>query len=61
MVYENIESLCQRKGLTICALEKKAGLSNGTVGKWRTASPRLKNLERVAKVLGVSVNRLLRK
>lgn len=61
MIYENVKSICELRGLTIRGLEKKAGLTNGTIGKWRTCHPRSDNLEKVAKALGVSVTRLLRR
>lgn len=59
MIYEGIKQLCESKGLTIAALERGAGLSNGTVGKWNKSSPTMKNLKAVAKCLGVSVSYLL--
>lgn len=60
MIYDNIIRLVEQKNLTIHALEERAGLSNGTVRKWRRLkhSPRLENVVAVAKVLGVSINEL---
>lgn len=60
MVYENISRLCEKKGITIKQLEEKAGLKNGAVGKWRTHSPTVKNLQKVAEFFGVTINYLLR-
>ena len=60
MVYKNIEELCLKKNIKITQLEKKAGLGRGTIGKWKTYNPTLKNLTSVADALNVSVNRLLR-
>ncbi len=60
MVYENISRFCEKKGLTIKQLETKAGLKNGAIGKWRASSPTVKNLQKVADALGVSVNTLLK-
>ena len=59
MVYENIVKLCQKKKISVSALEKSAGLGNGTIGGWRTASPTLDKLQAVASALGVKVSKLL--
>lgn len=60
MVYENICRLCKKKGMSIHQLELKAGIP-GVVGKWKDKfNPSMKNLKKVADVLGVSVATLLR-
>ena len=56
--YEKIKKLADERGISIYALEKKAGLQNGNIGKWRESSPTLKSLEAVANALGVSVGSL---
>ena len=61
LVYEKIKKLADEQGISIYALEKKAGLSNGTISKWRTSSPTIENLQAVASALGVSVNELVGK
>ena len=60
MVYDNVKKICDEKGITIAQLEREAGLKNGTIGKWRTCSPRVENLKAVADVLKVKVDKLLR-
>lgn len=60
MIFEAISRWCEKKNITIKQLEKKAGLKNGAIGKWKTCSPTLKNLEKVADALGLSVNTLIR-
>ncbi len=60
MIFENICRISEKRGISIKRLEKKAGLKNGAIGKWRTSSPTVKNLQKVADALGVSVNTLLR-
>ena len=59
MIYDNIKAICDKKKLSISALEKMAGLGNGTIGGWKTASPTLSNLQAVAKVLKVKVSKLM--
>lgn len=60
MIKENIEELCKKKGMSICQLEKKAGIGNGVIGKWDKSMPSLSNLFKVADALGVTVNTLLK-
>ena len=59
MIYEKIKALCDKKGMSIAALEKAAGLGNGTIGGWRTGSPTLDKLQAVANVLGVKISKLV--
>ena len=60
MIYENIKNICEKRSISISALEEKAGLGNGTIGKWRTAEPSIKNIKAVAATLGVAVSTLLK-
>lgn len=62
MIYDNVVELMIKKNMTIFELERKAGLANGTVRKWKgsTNSPKIESVMAVAKVLGVTANRLLR-
>lgn len=59
-IYENVKALCDKKNISIMELEKKAGVGNGVVGGWRTATPNMKTLQKVADALGVSVSRLMK-
>lgn len=59
MIYDNIKELCKKRGVSVGSVEKEAGLSNGTIGKWNNVSPTIDNLQAVAKVLKVKVDKLL--
>lgn len=59
MVYENIKQICTEKGRSIRSVELKVGLSPGAIGKWRTHSPSIDNLIKVASELEVPLTRLL--
>lgn len=61
MYYELIKEICDKKNLTICTVENRAGLGNGTIRKWKVYTPTVDKLQRVAKVLGVSISRLIPK
>lgn len=61
MIYENIKYYAKKRGLTMREIERRAGLARGHVEKWkRTYKPNLTSLQKVADVLGVTVNTLLK-
>lgn len=60
MIYNNVKELCKKQGISISELEKRAKLGNGTIGGWRKSSPKIANIQAVAKVLGVKVEKLLK-
>lgn len=59
MLYDNVKSAAEKKGLSIAALEREAKIANGTIGKWRISSPNVDSLIKVANVLNVSLKKLL--
>lgn len=59
MIYDNIKELCKKRGVSVGSVEKEAGLSNGAISKWNKVSPTIDNLQAVAKVLKVKVDKLL--
>lgn len=60
MIYENVSELAKRKKMSISQVEREAGIAKGSICKWKSVSPSVGNVQSVAKVLGVTVNRLLR-
>lgn len=58
MVFTNIKALCKKNHISISALEKAVGLSNGVISRWDESSPRLENVQLVAEYFGVSVDEL---
>lgn len=59
MIYDKIKELCKEKGMSVNAVEKKAGLSKGAISKWNNSTPSVKNLNSVAKILKVKIDKLL--
>lgn len=59
MIYENVVKAARERDIPITALEEKAGIGNGTIGKWKNSSPNLDTLEKVANALGVPVISLI--
>lgn len=60
MVYKNIKEIADKKGIPITVLEEKAGLARGTIFKWSDSSPTVANLKKVADLLKVKVDTLLK-
>ena len=58
MIYDKIKELCKEKGMSVAAVERKAGLSSGAISKWNNSTP-AENLNSVAKILKVKIDKLL--
>ena len=60
MLYKRVKELADANGIPIYKLEKEAGLGNGVIAGWKECSPRVDNLKRVADVLHVTINELMK-
>lgn len=60
MIYENIKTRSDEMKITIAELEKRAGLGNGVIRGWKTSIPRADKLRSVAKVLGTTIDELMK-
>lgn len=60
MIYENICYWAKKRGLTFHQIEKRGVIGNGVIARWKNSKPSIDNLQKVANVLGVSVNTLLK-
>lgn len=58
-IFDNIRTIARVKNIPIYELEKKAGISTGSTYKWNSVSPTVRNLEKVATVLGCTIEELL--
>ena len=57
MIYNRIINYCNQNSLSVSAFEKKCGLSNGTVGKWRDGgNPSLETLQKIVSATGVPIS-----
>lgn len=57
---ENVREQCRRKGITVAELEKKAGLAENSIYKWSRTSPSVDKVQRVARVLHLAMDDLLK-
>ena len=60
MLLKKVETYCQENNLSIHNFEKLCDLGNGTVGGWKNSKPNLSSLEKISKVMGISVCDLLK-
>jgi len=58
IVFIRVKELCTEKGITITKLESLMGMSQSTIGKWRTATPTVDKLMKVAQYFQVSLDYL---
>lgn len=58
-VYSNIVKLAKKQEKTLGQIEEEAGLGKGIISKWKNGNPTLNNLQAVAKVLKVKVEKLM--
>ena len=59
MLLHNIRELCSEKGISLNQLEKAAGIGTNTVYRWAESPPGVDKVQKVAAVLGVTVDYLL--
>lgn len=60
-MYDKVKAIADEKKISIAELERKAGLSNGTIGKWRDGKNgiRFESVKAVAEALDVSIEELM--
>lgn len=58
-VYEKIAKLAESRGVTIQIVEQECGMSNGSIKKWTTSTPKADRVAKVAEYFKVSVDYLL--
>ena len=59
MLFARIKKLAEDRGISIARLERLAGLGNGVIARWDDGA-NVKSVAKVAKVLGVTIDELVR-
>lgn len=59
-LYENIKQLCRQKHMTVFDLEKAAGLPFNTITRWGKTAPAFDKVAKVADVLEVTLDELVK-
>lgn len=61
MFHQKVVEYCKENNLSIMAFEKKCGLSNGTVSKWKDCgNPSLDTLFKIVEATGISTEEWLK-
>lgn len=58
-LYRRIQELLTLKGMTVSELERLAGVSNSTIVRWQKSTPSADKLQKVAKILGTTIDFLI--
>lgn len=56
---ENIQSLCESRGISVPKLEKELGFGKGSIYKWDRNSPSIDKIQKVADYFGVPIDRVI--
>lgn len=57
MIYNKIIKYCNENSLSVSAFEKKCGLANGTVGKWKNGgNPSLETVHKIVLATGIPID-----
>lgn len=59
MLYDNVKKICLEKEISVGQVEKKCGLSNGSISKWNENEPGIRKVQKVANYLGIPIEDLL--
>lgn len=59
LILGNILRLCKERGISVARLERELGFGNATIRGWRSSSPNVDNLKKVADFFGVTVDSLI--
>lgn len=59
LIYERIRKLCKERNISIYRLEKELGFSSCSICKWKSSSPSVDKLRKVADYFQISVDYLL--
>ena len=59
-IYDNIKKIAKAQKYPVYDLEKAAGLARGSICKWNTVSPSVNSLKKVADILKVPIEVLIR-
>ncbi|MBQ6163332.1 MAG: helix-turn-helix transcriptional regulator [Clostridia bacterium] len=59
-LYDVIRARCKDRGITVQELERRADIRRNTINRWGVNIPSVDKVMRVADVLGVTVDELLK-
>lgn len=62
VIYQNVINYCSKNNISICDFEKKCGIGNGTVGRWKdnSSKPTVATLEKIADATKIPIDKWLK-
>lgn len=60
MFFDKVKSLAAERGMSFNMLEREAGLTRNSIYKWASSTPSVDKVAAVAKVLGVTIDELMK-
>ncbi|MBS9334981.1 helix-turn-helix domain-containing protein [Fructobacillus sp. M1-13] len=58
-LFENIKEISKKRGINLKTVAKESGLGENAIYRWKTETPRIDSLKKVANTLNVDVKELL--
>lgn len=58
-ILEVLNKYCEKNRTSIRALEEKAGIGNGTIGRWGESTPNLKTLKKISDTTNIPISKLV--
>lgn len=59
-LYDRVKQVSREKNTNFTRLEREAGFAKGSICKWKNISPSVSKVKKVADLLGVTVDELIR-
>ena len=59
VLLDRIKELCKKRGITVSELENRVGFGKNSIYKWKTQSPKIETIQKVADYFNVSTDYLL--
>ena len=62
LIYQNVSRYCSDNGISIADFEKKCGIGNGTIGRWKddNSKPTVATLEKIRDVTGIPIEKWIK-
>lgn len=61
IIFMNVKTLCDERGVSLARLEREAGVGNGTVARWaRGNTPKFKTLKKISDFFGIEMSDLFK-
>lgn len=59
MIYDKVMHFCKKNNIPLYVFEKECELGNGTISGWKNSNPRIDSLQKVAKRMNTTIDKLL--